>query len=272
MKKRYGCWALSAFMICMPVLPGIAVAAETAGFVEAGKTSEAMSAIERMTDLLSKTSRFCATIEMGFDVVQDSGQKIEFGETRTVLLDRPGRILVEVSKRSGEKTRLFYDGKDLTVFHEKPNVYATDTKPGTVDEIIRYFTEDLGVRLPLAEIFSARLKDILEERVRAADYVETSSIAGVPCDHVALRGDAVDMQLWIAKGDRPLPQRIVITYNDSPGRPQFWAQFVKWDLAPAVSDAMFVFTPPEGSKKVAFSPGRATNMPEKAEAKKEARS
>jgi hypothetical protein len=140
------------------------------------------------------------------------------------------------------------------VFHRQENVYATVAKPGSVDEAMAYFVQDLDMRLPLAELLNSHLAQDLPERVRVADYVESSSIAGVPCDHLALRGDEADLQLWVAQGQQPLPRRLVITYRQADGRPQFWAQFSDWNLAPEVPDSLFAFTPPTGAAQIAFSP------------------
>jgi hypothetical protein len=122
-----------------------------------------------------------------------------------------------------------------------------------VDDAIAYFLIDLDMRLPLAELLSSQLAKTLAERVRAAAYVEPSQIAGVPCDHLALRGDQVDLQLWVAQGNQPVPRRLVLTYTRVDGRPQFWAQFGEWNLAPEVPDSLFVFTPPAGAAKIAFA-------------------
>jgi hypothetical protein len=89
--------------------------------------------------------------------------------------------------------------------------------------------------------------------VRSAYNVGPERIMGVPCEHIALRGDEADMQLWVAQGDRPLPCRLVITYRAAEGQPQFWAQFSDWNFSPDVSDAQFAFTPPEGAAKIAFA-------------------
>jgi hypothetical protein len=110
------------------------------------------------------------------------------------------------------------------------------------------------MRLPLAELLSSQLAKTLPEQVHAAAYVQPSQIAGVPCDHLALRGDQVDVQLWVAQGHQPLPRRLVMTYTREEGRPQFWAQFGAWNLAPEVPDSLFVFTPPAGATKIAFAP------------------
>lgn len=215
---------------------------------------QAMTVLKRMAEFLSQAERFSVTLDMGFDVVQDSGQKIEFGETRKVVLRRPDRLRADEMKRDGSQSTLFFDGQNLSLLQVKENVYATVAKPGTVDEAIAYFINDLDMRLPLAQLLSSNLPNALSAQVRTAAYVEESSIAGVPCDHLALRGDQLDLQVWVAQDKQPLPQRVVITYKREDGRPQFWAQFSNWNLAPEAPDSLFAFTPPDGAAKIAFSP------------------
>ena len=178
---------------------------------------QAMAVLKRMTAFLAQAPRFSVTVDTGFDVVQDSGQKIEFGETRQMVLRRPDRLRIDVTKRDGSKGGMLFDGKDIAVFNTKENVYATVASPGTVDDAIAYFLTDLDMRLPLADWLDSQFATRLPERVRAAIYVEPSQIAGVPCDHLALRGDEADLQLWVAQGAQPLPRRLVITYKREDG-------------------------------------------------------
>ena len=67
-----------------------------------------------------------------------------------------------------------------------------------------------------------------------------SSVAGSTPD--------VDFQMWI--GDDRLLRRLVITYPDAPGEPQMRADFSDWNFAPAASDAVFTFYPPDGAEKI----------------------
>ncbi len=218
------------------------------------RTTRAMAVLQRMVELLSQAPRFSVTLDIGFDVVQDSGQKIEFGETRKIVLRRPDHLRIDATKRDGSKSGVVFDGNDITVFHGQENVYATAARPGSVDEAMAFLLHDLDMRLPLAELLHSNLAQSLSERVRSVAYVESSSIAGIPCDHLALRGDEADLQLWVTQDQHPLPRRLVITYRHADGRPQFWAQFSDWDLAPAAPDALFVFAPSPGATKIAFSP------------------
>jgi hypothetical protein len=77
-------------------------------------------------------------------------------------------------------------------------------------------------------------------------------VDGVECDHVALRNEALGMQLWIDT-QSSLPRRISITYEHEKGRPQFRARFAHWDLSPNVSDSTFAFEPPKGAEKIVFA-------------------
>jgi hypothetical protein len=234
-------------------LVGTLESAQTPSAAASERDEQAMSILKRMADFLSQTQRFSVMVDIGFDVVQDSGQKIEFGETRKVVIRRPDHARIDITKRDGSTSGFIFDGKEIAVFNTRENVYATAAKPGTLDEAIDYFINDLDMRFPLAEIFSSKLAETLPKRVQAASYVEQASIAGVPCDHLAFRGDWADLQLWIEQGDQPLPRRLVLTYKHAEGQPQFWAQFSDWNLAPDVADALFVFTPPQGAAKIAFT-------------------
>ena len=237
------------------VLSGLPVCAQQPSAADQKKNEEqAMTVLKRMADFLSQQKRFSVTMNTNFDVVQNDGQKIEFGEIRKVVLVRPDLLRVDAVKRDGSKSELIFNGKDITLYFAKENVYATAARPGSIDQAIAYFINDLDMRLPLAEMLDTNLAKMLPEQVHEAAYVEKSFIAGVPCDQVAFRGNETDLQLWVAQGDKPLPQRVVITYTRIDGRPQFRAQFSDWNLAPKVPDSLFVFKPPAGAKKIAFAP------------------
>src|SRR5258707_1230218 len=81
-------------------------------------------------------------------------------------------------------------------------------------------------------VFASRAATDLERRVKSVTYVETTGILGAPAHHLVGRTDSVNFQVWIADGDQALPQRIVLTYPEAPGQPEFRAQFSAWNLAP----------------------------------------
>ncbi len=206
----------------------------------------------RMAGFLSQAQRFTVNVLSGYDVVQESGQKIEFGETRKITVSRPDRLRVEVEQSDGAKHLVLYDGKDITTFSPSQNVYAQTSKPGGIDEAVTYFLKDLHMRLPLAALLLSRFPDEIARRTQSLDYVERTLIHGTTTHHLAGRTETVDYQVWIAEGAQPLPLRGVLTYKNAEGQPQFRAQFSDWNLAPEVEGAQFAFVPPDGARKIAF--------------------
>jgi hypothetical protein len=67
-----------------------------------------------------------------------------------------------------------------------------------------------------------------------------------------LRKPGVNYQVWVDDTSL-LPMRVVITYHEEPGQPQFWAQFLDWDTSPASPDDAFDFRPPEGAERIRFA-------------------
>jgi hypothetical protein len=229
-----------------------------------GEENPAAARLDAMANLLGKAQRLAVTADCSYDVVQDSGEKIEFGERREFTLRRPNRARFEVTRRDGSRRGIVFDGTQLTAFDLDENVYATVAKPGAVDAALQYYTQDLKMRLPLRELFATDLAQQLKHVLGSARLVGTETVGGVATDHVAFRGNTADVQLWIARDGDPLPRRIVITYRRAEGQPQFEADFREWTFNPDVPDSAFTFTPPAGAEKIPIlSPGRGRQAGEK---------
>jgi hypothetical protein len=217
--------------------------------------------VEAMANFLAKAPRLSVTVDCSFDVVQASGQKIEFGELRAITLRRPDRVRIETTRRDGVRRGLIFDGKQITAFDLDQKVYATTPKPGTTDAAFDFIKDDLDMRLPLSELFSSNFPQKVSDMLGSARLVGEDTLNGVATDHVALRGDTADLQLWIARTGDPLPQRLVITYGLAEGQPQFAANFRDWNLAPDVPDSVFSFTPAEGAQEIPFLVRKPENQP-----------
>lgn len=220
------------------------------------ETESQQFARERLMDMakfLGGKKKFSATLRAGYDVVQKNGQKIEFGETRKITVQRPDHVRIEEQASHGGRNLMLFDGKLVTMFDGNTSTYAQAPQPGNIDDTIVYFVRDLKMRLPLSPLFMSRLPEELQRRVQSIDYVEQTEIMGEAAHHIVARTGNVDFQVWIADGKRPLPLRIVLTYPKADGQPQFWAEFSKWNLSPRIGKAAFEFMPPAGAKKIAFS-------------------
>ncbi len=211
---------------------------------------EARAILMKMAEFIAKAPAFSMTLRSSYDAIQEDGQYIEFGEKRQILLQRPDRLRVEVERSDGEQALIVFDAKGVTVFKADDNVYTQVEKPGTVDEILVYLVRDLQFTLPMARLLHTGFAQQLDKKITAISYVEENSLFDVVTDHLAIRSEGVDMQLWVAQGDEPLPRRIVLTYMNAPGQPQFRGDFTEWSLSPKVAADSFTFTPPADAEKI----------------------
>jgi hypothetical protein len=222
-----------------------------------GEQNRANARLEAMANFLAKAPRLGVTMDCAYDVQQESGEKIEFGERRVVTLRRPDRARIDVARRDGSRRGLLFDGTQLAVFDLDQKVYATVSKPGTVDAAFDYFVDDLNMRLPLRELLKTDFPKELKDVVGSAHLVGEERLGDTATDHVAFRGDTADVQLWIPRDGDPLPRRIVISYRLAGGQPQFRADLSAWNLAPDVPDTLFTFTPAAGAEQIpVVVPGR----------------
>ncbi len=217
--------------------------------------------VTAMATFLANAQRLSVTADCTYDVVQDTGAKIEFGERRSMTIRRPDHARIDAIRRDGTHRGLVFDGKQLAVFDVEQKVYATAAKTGTIDAAFDYFKHDLDMRLPLSELLASDLPREIAGMVDGARLVGDETVGGVATDHVALRGDTADVQLWIARTGDPLPQRLVITYRLAGGQPQYVAAFSDWNLKPDVPDGAFGFTPAPGAREIPFLVPRPGSHP-----------
>lgn len=213
--------------------------------------------LRRAAVLLTNATKISLRAETGYDVVQRSGQKIEFGSTRRILVRRPDHFFVDAEQRDGSSKRLFFDGQTLSFFDVGEEAYAVAPRTGDIDTAIDYLVDELATPVPLSDLLRSDLAERVTSGLLSARFAGEETLAGALCDHLWLRKPSVDVQLWVERGERPLIRRVVITYRDAPGQPQFWANLSEWSFAPDVSDARFAFRPPKGAEKIPFAP-RAT--------------
>jgi hypothetical protein len=247
--------AVVAVVIALRAGGAFAAESSAPGAVDAVGESRTLAGelLSSMAKYLAGLPGFEVQLVGSYDAVQESGQKIEFNEVRTVAVARPDRLRVAQLRSNGASDLIVFDGTSMHVFDGANGVFAKAPQPGSLDDALVYFVRELGMQLPLAALLSTRFPAELEKRVRSIDYVEHTELLPVPAHHIAGRTGTVDFQVWIADGDRPLPLRIVITYVNEPGQPQFRAQFLDWKPGSPVDASLFRFSPPADARQIAFA-------------------
>jgi len=209
---------------------------------------DAKSQLYGMAKKLAGARHFSVSIDMNYDVVQASGQKIQFSELRKVQVIRPNYLRVDTQQSDGDAGGLIFDGKTLTLFSTPENVYSQTTHSGDVDSAVRYAVGKLGIRVPLARMLTTTLPQELQKLSTKVDYVEHNILRTTPSHHIAGQMRDVDYQVWIDKD--MLPTRMVLTYKNEPGQPQFQAVFSSWNLTSNIDASTFTFMPAKNAEKI----------------------
>lgn len=208
--------------------------------------------LKASTDFLASQRQFSADTRNTLEVVLKSGQKIEFNHTAKLSVQRPDRLRAD---RSGDLVEqvFVYDGKSLTLHNPDTNVYAQLPAPDTLEGMLDFARTTLDIVAPAGDLVYRNAYDILLDGVTDGFVVGAAVVEGVLCDHLAFRAPHVDLQVWIQRGDQPLPRRFVITTRDLANAPQFAVTMTRWNLKPEFGPQTFSFTPPAGAKRLDFA-------------------
>src|SRR5215475_1266651 len=242
--KRIG----AQISLALLVLAGWSQAAESQ---PAGVQPEAEKLLRRMSDYLAGRQRFSLKAESTIEVVLTSGQKLQLDSPATLMVSRPNKLR---ANRQGDiaNQEFFYDGKTLTLFNPKENVYATTAAPPTLDELFDFAREKLDIIAPGTDLLYTNAADKMLKASSSGSVVGPSVVAGAKTTHLAFRAAEVDWQVWIEDGDKPLPRKFILTSKQVKGEPNFTVVIRSWDLTPKLTNQEFVFTPPKGAKKIEF--------------------
>lgn len=205
--------------------------------------------LQNMATFLADTPRFQVDLRVGYDSVLENGQKIESGERRRLSVERPIYMLDEVLTRGNNVELILFDGKWITVNDPQANVYSRAPQPGDIDTSVKFFVDDLGMRLPLALMLMSQFPEELHARVVEVDIVEDTDVLEKPTTHLAGSTQNLDFQVWISSGRQPLPLRIVLAYREVPGEPRYWVDFSNWKLNPIFLRNAFEFVPPTNAEE-----------------------
>jgi len=217
-----------------------------------GDSQEARAILNEMATFLAAQKGFSVEIAAAHDTVQASGQKIEFLDKRKLTVRRPHDLRIEVEGSDGEQSEVVMNSRTITAQTVSGKKYAQTEAKASLDDSVAYFLKDLRMRLPLAMLLVTTLPQQLEKRLVQAEIVEDTDILGTPTTHISGSTDTVDFQIWVGDGKKPLPYRIVLTYRDAEGQPQFRANFSDWEVSPWISSSTFEPKIAKGAERIAF--------------------
>lgn len=243
-------------------LVGLVAMSALAADVKPAIDPQADELMRRMGDYLAQAQFFSVAAEVWQDIQLESGQQVQAGRTIDLQVRRPNRFHAEV--HSTRRNRgLYYDGKSITLLDRIHNFYGSIPAPATLDEALDVATERFGITLPLEDIIVSDPYQSAMGKVTSGIHLGPVTVLGVPCEHLAFSLGKIDWQIWIEQGARPVPRKIVITYKDEEGTPEYTAILSNWDFQTKLPDFLFNFEPPTGTAKISVAEIKSKNLAKK---------
>ena len=208
---------------------------------------EALAALQRMGAYLRTLKSFEMNSEFSMDIEVDA-QLLTFDGGTTYKARAPDKLFVEMS--TDRKLRqVFYDGRKVTIYSPRMKYYASLEAPPTIRETLQMAEDKYDVVLPLSDLFYWGTPAARTEQLITGTYIGPAKCGDAICDHYAFEEQDLDWQIWIQKGEQPLPRKVVITTQLEDSQPRFAAR-LDWAVNPELADATFAFVPPSDSRAI----------------------
>lgn len=234
------------------ILAGILLAATAAPAFARHRPQIAASA-----DAVAAVRRSAAYLQGRSTLALDARTVIETFDAHGRPVAQTYRLRYEYSATDGlmvdwgskdERRQIYSNGYIVTFFLPDSATYvsiptlASDETPGIA-------AEDIDIAVPLPDFFVWMIADDPSEALPAVRDLGRDRIDGKATDHYALRRGDIELEIWIDRGDRPLPRRILIWAPDHPKAPRFLAS-LRWTIEPPLAAGRFTFAPPRGARRI----------------------
>jgi len=208
----------------------------------------AIAQLKRMSDFLTSLKTFDLVSNSTLELVTVHDQKLQIDGVVHYKVAKPG-IWIDFDTDLKHR-QYFYNGKQFTIYAPKLGFYANMPAPPTNREFLKAVKQKTGVELPLEDLF--RWNDGDDSDIKELNWaynVGVAHIDGVLADHWAFRQGDIDWEVWIQRGDQPVPLKLAIVDRSDPERPGYTAR-LKWTLNPPLTAADFTYVPGPDAKKI----------------------
>ena len=205
--------------------------------------------LKSMSTYLGGLPAFTVSGDVDSEVIDLSGQKLQFSSSVAIAAKRPGNLYVSRQGAIADM-EIIFNGKTLTLNGKGLNVYKQIGSPGTIDDAFDTMQVEIGLDAPGADLLYADPYIGLSSGVVSSTYLGTDFVNGVECHNLAFRQEKTDWQLWVQVGDAPVPMKYIITTKWVTGAPQYSVRFRDWNTKPQIEANRFEFSAPEGARKL----------------------
>ena len=245
--------ALSGLFCLFLLAPLVAQTAEENESPPPRMDAQAREALRSMSDYLGSVQEFAMSVEETIDEFIDGGLRVQLSNVRKFGVRRPDRLAGDVQGDTDRRS-VWYDGSKVTLFDKVHNVYGVlEGVPATIDATLDHLAETYDVVLPVADLLYSDVFKAVQPGIRTGTYAGLHYVGSRKCHHLVFTHEAVDWQIWIDAGAKPVPRKLVITYKLEDGHPQYQAVITEWKEM-SLPDEVFQFKNTTSAKQTDLLP------------------
>ena len=216
----------------------------------AADETDARAIMSSMTGYLTSLKAFSFGFDEYHEVVTTDGEKIGLSSSGTITLERPDRI--RATRNFGyTQVEFAHDGQALSIYDAASALFARQSLPGDLEQLIDSLRDDYGLPLPAADLLTGAGYNSLVTGATEVKDLGVGVVSGAECDHFAFRGEEVDWQVWIARSETPYPCMLIITSRNVPQAPQY--RFEISDFRPESAGTAYSLEKPDAATEVGIA-------------------
>ena len=213
-----------------------------------------------MSDFLASHDQFTSHIKSVMSI-EAQGMNTKMTSDCEFSIARPTKLAMHVKS---DANRFDIVCNEKNSFANLPPIgsYMIKDPLDDVDEILQteigQIFQALGPAGQFMPVGRKGYYDRLMQGVTQTKYQGEDTLNDVDCHHCAFEQEDVSWEIWIRKGDQPVPMKVRFDLSkqmqNNPmmanAKMDFYTLMSDWNFAPKFKDDEFDFTPPEDAKRV----------------------
>ncbi|MDR2913553.1 MAG: DUF2092 domain-containing protein [Tannerella sp.] len=215
--------------------------------------SLAIYILDRTSETMRSLISCSYTAFITYDTWMDSVGYIKHTSKDKVYFSFPNKMKVNMQGDMGNRS-MCYDGKKFSYYSFNQNRYAELDLSLDIVQTIDSMNRKYGIELPAADFFYPSFTDDILSAGGNLVYLGVTGVQNQLCYHIA--GNDVNgtvFQFWITQDHLFFPVKMVLTYKEDNGQPQYEAVYSDWEINPSFPANMFDFVAPPAADKIRMS-------------------
>ncbi|MEM7461484.1 MAG: DUF2092 domain-containing protein [Pseudomonadota bacterium] len=145
-------------------------------------------------------------------------------------IKRPNQLITEAVFDDGSRWAVSYDGKTILVYDFSELEYSRIDFAGELNALADFMDDNGLSNTPLIDYIRDNFVEAIEDPASEVTLIDGYVDPAKPTaktHHFLFDSPGTSWQLWVVEGEKSLPSRLVLEYDDF-GRPEYLVTFDEW--------------------------------------------